>query len=511
MNAPILDPSPHEFSGNLIFTEYELSPHLPLNRQVQKSGWSVSTSVRYAGETYDVTLTCQQSGLKPRDDPDFHPETVREFRISMNARDDVGERKASYHVAPRWPDMESKGDSPDPSSPNIVGVNVRAQGSNLPLNAYPALLQRAADALKLDPAYFRDLHPDSNIFAFERYVRIRREKSSKVVGMDSPMQRIFEHVAGEGTFRELREDDRGGVEGYHHRVTMDSEGVAALVPEHSMGKKLKHYHPEHPREDPNDPLYHPKVGVSLQPNLNSGQSVAWSDRDDLRRELDETLVNLLLWAGLPTRVDSSVYVEDAYFGLSESNRPLTLIDDPTPEIRREQDAFVSSLPVDPDLTTSDRDVLEAVVDGGRPVDEVKDETGWSKRTVYRVLERLDDLLSLRGGTVRFASEYLGDAVRSALSDTLDVLRRDTNTEGQSSAFTAWKRRYGVEVEDPADAHLQLRFGRIPGDVIDACRDGWQAWVKSGRDPRRFKTARVRWVTAKVGRTTGFAPSAEFTR
>ena len=181
MNEPILDPSPHEFGGILIYTEYDLSPYFALDRQVREGGWSVSTSARYEGETYDVNLTYQQSGLKPRDDPDFHPETVREFRISINARDGAGERKASYHVAPRWPNMESRGDGPDPSSPNIVGVNDRAQGSNLPLDAYPALLQRAADTLDLDPAYFRDLHPDSNIFAFERYVRIRREKSSKVV------------------------------------------------------------------------------------------------------------------------------------------------------------------------------------------------------------------------------------------------------------------------------------------------------------------------------------------
>ena len=113
-----------------------------------------------------------------------------------------------------------------------------------------------------------------------------------------------------------------------------------------------------------------------------------------------------------------------------------------------------------------------------------------------MLKRLDGLLSLQDGTVSFVSEYLGDAVRSALSDTLDALQRDTDGGGDGSAFAAWKRRYGVEVEEPADAHLQLRFGRIPEDVIDVCRDGWRAWVKFGRDPRRFKTARVRWTDSE---------------
>ncbi|WP_154019058.1 helix-turn-helix transcriptional regulator [Halococcus agarilyticus] len=504
MSAPVLDPAPHEFGGNLIFTEHELSPYFALDRRVKDGGGSASATVRHEGEVFDATLSYQRSGLKPRDDPDFCLETVREFRIRLEARDDVGERKASYHVAPRWPNMESKGDAPNPSTPKIVGVNVRCDGSNLLLDAYPVLLRKAAGALDVNSAYFEEPHRHSNIFAFERYARVRRSKSGKVVGMNSPMQRIFEHVAGEGKFRELREDDRNCVEGYHHRVKIDSDGAAVLVPGHELGKKLKHYHPEHPRSDPSDPLYHPKVGVSLQSNLNGG-SVKWSDRDALRRELDETLVNLLSWAGLPTRADPSVYVADAYFQVRESARPLTLIDDPTPEIRREQNALVCSLPVDPDLNPSDRDVLEAVADGGKPVNAVGDETGWSKRTVYRVLDRLDGLLSLRDGTVRFASEYLGDVVRSALSDTLDALRQDTDGESEGSAFAEWKRRYGVEVEDPSDARLQLRFGRVPGDVTNALRDGFRAWLTSGRDPRRFKTGRARWQDSE-GRSNYRVPA-----
>lgn len=38
MNAPILDPFPHEFGGNLIFTEHDLSPYFALDRQVKNGG-----------------------------------------------------------------------------------------------------------------------------------------------------------------------------------------------------------------------------------------------------------------------------------------------------------------------------------------------------------------------------------------------------------------------------------------------------------------------------------------
>ena len=83
MSAPVLDPSPHEFGRNLIFIEYGLSPYFALDRQVKDGGGSASATVRYEGETYDVTLSYQQSGLKPRDHPDFRLETVREFRITV--------------------------------------------------------------------------------------------------------------------------------------------------------------------------------------------------------------------------------------------------------------------------------------------------------------------------------------------------------------------------------------------------------------------------------------------
>ena len=49
------------------------------------------------------------------------------------------------------------------------------------------------------------------------------------------------------------------------------------------------------------------------------------------------LLNLLSWAGLPTRPDGETSIEDGYFEPSDSVRPtLSLVEDPTPEIEREQ-------------------------------------------------------------------------------------------------------------------------------------------------------------------------------
>lgn len=490
-----VDPAPHELSGNLIFTADGLTPFFALDRAVKDADGSDTATIRFDGDVFDVTLYYQQSGLKPPDDPDFdfRLESLREFRIKFEERAEPGQRSGTFHIAPRWPDMESEGDGSTPSDTGITGVNIRVDGSNLPVDAYPQLLRRAARAFDVNPSYFGQgkIHPQSNIFAFEFYARINRDRSDKIVGMGGPLRRIFEHVDSTGGFRELREDDRD-VEGYHHRVKVDSSGAAKLVSGHGYGKKIKHYHPEHPRSDPSDPLYHPKVGVSLQTNITAGGSVPWSNRDDLRRECDELLLNVLLWAGVPTRADGDVFVPDAYFGATESTRSRRLIDDPTPAIKRKQETVVFEGLTAQANTESDLDTVKVLADGGTSTpDGLADETGYSKRTIYRVIDRLDDLLRTSNGRVEFVSEYLADTVRSTLSDAKDAIQRDGQS-GESSAFQRWANAHGVEVSDPDDARLQLRFGRVPGDVKDVLRAGFRAWEQSGRDPRRFRFGKARW-------------------
>ena len=433
-----LAPAPHELGANLIFTEHDLAPYFALDSLVKDADGSASARFRFDGERYEATLSYQTSGFAPRDHEDFRLDTVREFRVRVEAQDGTGERKASFLVSPRWPGMETTDGEPV-STPDIEGVNVRTQGSNLPLDAYPDLLRQATAGLDVNAGYFDRIHAYSNIFAFERYVRIDRSKSGKVVGSNSPMQRLFEHVGGDAKFRELREDDRG-IEGYHHRTVIDSAGAAKLIDGHSIGKKVKHYHPKHVRDDPDDPLFHPKLGVSLQRDANADGSVPWSNRADVVRELDELLLNLLSWAGLPVRADESVYVAD----------------------------------------------------GGRTPEEIAAEVGCSKRTIYRVVDRLSGILSRRNGAVAFTSDYLADAIQRALGDVADALDKDGDSSGDGSAFDAWRHRYGVEWEDPPDARLQLRIGRVPEDVKAILREGYQAWIEAGRNPRRFDTAKFRY-------------------
>lgn len=492
-----IEPAPHELSANLIFTAHGLSPYYALDATVKDAGGSDSAVVELDGERYDLTLYYQESGLEPWDSREFQIETVREFRIKFEAANDsVGERGGTFHVSPRWPDMESKGDGPNPSTPDIIGVNVRVDGSNIPAGDYPELLRRGMDAFGIDAGYFAEskVHDYSNVFQYEKYVRISRDKSEQVIGRGGPLEQIFEHVETEADFRELREDDRE-LQGYHHRVKFDSEAADSLLSGHTYGKKVKHYHPENPRDDASSPLYHPKVGVSLQSNLTV-DTVRWADLDDLGTELDELLINLLSWAGLSTR-EGETYVSDAYFEATESPKDIRLVDNPLPEIKRKQETtVVDGLTANPDLNQSDRDVVELMADGGRrDVDDVATESDYSKRTVYRVVNRLDDILSKANGVVRFKSNFIGKTVRGTLSELRETLESVGESAGDSvGAFRKWANAHGVEVDDSRSARLTLRFGRVPDgeDMTDILRDGWRAWIRSGRNGRRFKSGKAEY-------------------
>lgn len=503
-----IQPAPHEFGGNLIFTADGLTPYHRLDEIVRDADGSDSSIIELDGDHYELELSHQESGLaKPTSgDIGVGMAPVREFRINFEAvGDGVSERSGTFLVSPRWPDMQSKGDSPTPANLDITGVNIRINGSNIPIDVYPQLLREAADAFGMNPGYFADsrIHHYSNIFQYERYVRISRDKSKALIGRGGPLEQIFEYIKTEADFRELREDNRD-IHGYHHRVKFDSDGANRLISGHKIGKKIKHYHPEHPRDSPDSPLYHPKVGVSLQHNLTS-ETVRWSDRDNLKTELDELLLNLISWSGLSTR-SGDTYVSDDYFTATESIHNIRLIENPLPEIKRKQETtVVDGLTANPDLQESDREVLDLLTDGGpRHMDELAGEADCSKRTIYRVLDRLSEIFSNETGMVGFASDYIRRTVRTTIDEAKDALTSGEQSGGDVSPFRKWANAHGVEV-DTEDGRLVLRFGRVPDseDMRQILNEGWRAWRDSGNKPARYRVGKAVWESG--GRPTYRVP------
>jgi hypothetical protein len=500
----MLNPAPHEVGAHLIYTEHDLVPYHALDSVVKSGGGSVRTTFDRGGDEFLASVSYSDCELAPPDDPslDFRQETVKEFELHLTKpADDVGALSAHYNISPRWPDLKNT-DGGDVKAPDILGVNIETQGSNLPIDAYPDLLRAAMDALDVNSDYFAEIHPYSSIFAFERYARIARSESGCVFGTNSPMQRVFRYVDGRAKYRELREDDRNGVEGYHHRVVLDSASVGSLIPGHGYGKRIKHYHPKHPRSDPSDPLYHPKLGVSLKTNANTSGSVSWADRADLTSELDETLMNLMSWAGLPTRPDGETFVEDAYFVPTDSPRSLRLVEDPTEGMKQEQ--YVAARrallgdPDDPDddgANATERDALKALADGGqRDVSALAEAISRSRSTTYRVLDALGDSVQNQNGSVAFGSDYLAEQFAALLSDASLKIQRDGETS-DSSAWAAFLTEFGPSISDLPGDTIELRFGTVDPetDVKAVLRKGLTAWLRSGREKRRFVRGVAHWT------------------
>jgi hypothetical protein len=499
----LLDTCPDEAGMNLVYDEHDLLPHFACEAVMRASeDGTERTTFERGGETWTVKFDYQKSGLAPRDHPDYANDTVREHRLKVApVNDPAGKRRANFHIAPRWPNPETVDpDSPAPSWPNdLLGVNVAAKGAKLDLDEYPELLRRAAAALDINPDYFADEHEYTNITTFETYVRADRSLTDRVFGDGSVMQRIHELAGRTGKYRKLIEDDRGD-EGSMHLTEFTSETAGALLDGHNLAKRPKHYLLKHPPEDPADPLHHPKVCTLFKKKLHDG-SIPWSERADLRAELDETLLNLLSWSGLPTRPDGETFIGDGYFSPSDSPQPqILIVEDPTPEIQREQTAAVMAAlgapgVGNPDLNESDAETMELVADGGRDVDEISRLIGTSRRTVYRVVSRLNDLLSLDGGTVAFASDHLAEKARVGLEATTGAFDRDGGATAEPGPWAKWLNKYGPRVDELPGDLVELTFGVVPDewDVRAILRAGLKAWVDSGRDRRRFVNGMAHWI------------------
>jgi hypothetical protein len=302
--------------------------------------------IEYDGHKYEVTFTFDDSGLEPWDDPSFKIEKVREFRLHLETSD--GLRKADFHIRPRWPDMESKPGMSTPSNPrDFVGLDIDLKGGYHDPEVYPELLDHAMQAFGINggatAAHDRylsvpNLEPWSIIIDGENVVRIHKDHSGSLIALNGPLERMNMVLAGERSGYRKRVADDQKVAGYYHTVTFGSMRARKILEGHQLGKEVKHYHVKHPENlDPDDPLRHPKLGVSYQ-RSKSDTRVYWNrealefdplaDKDaiglqDMSRELDELLLNVLQWANLPTRPDRQVFVDDAVVTVEPHRRERT--------------------------------------------------------------------------------------------------------------------------------------------------------------------------------------------
>lgn len=532
MNAELLEPSWHEVDVNLVFDDrgeccsHGLEPFYAAEKIVRENDGSKRARCRVGEHSVSVKLYYQNSGIGSLNHPSADLETIREFRITweiIDEEDDVGECSGNIHIAPRTPNMTDQNGNEISTPGDLTGVNCRVLGSNYPLKRYGELLHRATTALGFDSRYFSGdrIHQEySNIQDAARYVRVIRDHSGPIHAVDGVLARISNLLANdrEGYRKHVADDTEAP--GYYHTATIGPKRASELIDQHHLPKELKHYLPREAKNiDRSSPLYHPKVEAALQTS-RANEPVGWKERDRVGRELDEALLNLLQWEGFPVTEDElqdddrdggdppggrGPYVADQYFEAETTRRQRRLLDDPTPQLQNHQETLVMRHIAD-GFEESDADVLDVLVaDGGEiSPDEIADSTGWHIETVYRAIDRLEDLVEHHYGELSLRSHHIAtqvaeyvQAARESAEDAAETLVRSLEHEVglklSNDALLEWIDRFGIDVEDRRDAQLMLRFGHVDmsrEEFVVTLTTGLYQWMKAGWKRERFMNAEI---------------------
>jgi hypothetical protein len=519
--SDLLTTAPHEGDVRLEYTEHGLDPYFALERILDDYGGYREASGPVGPFEMDFGLRYNdESGIGALNHERVEFETIREFYIDFeDANDPVGERSGQIHIAPRTPDMEDEDGDPI-NVPDMVGVEARVQASNLPFEYYEDLVLAATTALGMSERYLKPANalgperhndPDavSNWSDYARYVRLDRQAAGRLHAVDGPLERL--HRVGT--------DDRSGYRkhvaddtekpGYYHTVVIDDERIGEVLEHHRYAKEVKVYLPRDPDSHSEEsPLYHPKLEVALQTSRQDA-TVTVDDLDRLDRECEELLLNVLAWEDFPVTMDDSgggelPWVEDAYWTPDYRYRNRRLVSDPTPRIEREQENVVLRHLAD-GLAEGDEAVLETLVtDGGEVAPkEIADRQGLHIDTVYRALDRLEDLVDHTYGEIRLKSHYVAERIaarlqmiREGFGDAIETAALALGPDGvdvdDMDAWTEWADQHVVGFEDPADGPLRVDLGVVDSlnEYRELAKDALQAWCEAGFREGRFRAAQI---------------------
>lgn len=498
-----IEAAPHE--GNVRFTvgvhpsehvtDHGLAPYYAMDSLIKDWGdrWQTdgkpTETVQFMEGDWATCLDYSKSGLDPWDHTEFQIQQVREFHIYFVAIDsphysgkradqDGRVKGGTITVRPRWPNLRADGKPvsvPDYGAPYI---DVQVQASNIPHEQYLTLVKRVMTAYGIAGRYFDHPHPDSHISDLAYYVRLHRGESGPLYAPDGPIARSHTLIQGDRSGYRKHVEDHTKIPGYYVTATVEDNKAGELVRGHTLGKELKHYYPKHPSEyDPDQAPYHPKFEVSYQ-TKRTEKTVRWTDLDETRRELEETILNCLEWCGLATTAESDAFVSfDPYWKVDDTHESRKLVACPLPKIESEQEHRVMQLWGR--MTDADRDVVELLLTDGGKVSpkEAAERTGNTYRTIRTVIRRMEGLIRHTYGEMELESKKVqqellkrvraaGDRFEHSIGSTVMDLA-DAATNRLSSAWTQVRREYAITEVNAEDCRKLLKVGYQPSDEMEA--------------------------------------------
>lgn len=527
-----VEPQSHEFSAHFNYNAHGLQPWFACDSIIKQHNGAVETEIQALGDVWTVKLyNTDSSNLIPPEDgvtpagTDIQHDNIREFRIRLESNDELGERKANFHIRPRWDNLHGEnkyGDVvsiPVPTSlanHNTDAINVHVTGSNIPFDKYTTLLTLAAGSVGLNSHYFseRHKHDSSNTQDMARYVRIHEDASGPIHSRTGPLVQLAHVLEDDRSgYRKLVQNDQSNagntVPGYYHTCTLGPKRIREVIPSHELPKEIKHYYARSVEDrSPNDPLAHPKLEVAYQTSRWDGStSTDPESLQAMQHELDELLYSVLHTAGLTLRAGNT-YVSDTYFDNDNYTTPANAVDLDLQEIKHKQESIVFKHFGD-GLSPTEQETLEMLVtDGGNiSPQDIAETTGRHQDTVYDALGRMNRLVEHTYGNVSLKSTYVSELVSDALQQADDAVGKafktataavdaaDRGLDDATSAFYAWCSKHGVDYNEVDSDSMTVDIGEVDSieDVRRAIRMGLNHWTAMGRDAITFKQATVQWV------------------
>lgn len=218
--------------------------------------------------------------------------------------------------------------------------------------------------------------------------------------------------------------------------------------------------------------------------------------EEMARELDEQLLNTLRWAGLSTRPDRQVFVDNEVFEVGAQRRERTLVSDPLPQSADKQEHMVARAITkmsDPERYDTDARMIKSLLSDGGDVapKALAGDLVVHYDTILRSLKRLEDVVTHSYGSVELKSQHLAQQLAEHAGDLLSDFGRleehvgrlaekatqlvDGTAIESESAFELWVQKYLEDINDPEEEpRVYLRMGYRPEDSDDA-----QDILKSG--------------------------------
>ncbi|WP_276255613.1 DNA-binding protein [Halomontanus rarus] len=525
--------TPHEIEGRWKWQDWGLGPYHALSSVMLGPPFegTLEMTVEIDGEPWHLKVHYNKSAFAPRLTDGIDASRLYEWNIVGRGQ---GESKASFNISPRFPNMRHWESGEPINLPwegqfgDVEGVDVEFHSSNIEANRalellpkfYAAIFEEAGEAVH--PEYFREPpHPtNSRMWAYERYVRIKREWAKKL-SSSGVLQKVMLHLADqEGIKAELQLDNEGAIN-HQNRMILNPASVATLFPDHNYGRKFEIYLLKDADSVSKDhPSYHPKVEVLVNKKMNGGNAWAWADHDRVTEQIEETILNALHWEDIPLNPDGSgVYVPDDHFDAVARDDLVELYEDPTPRLEAKSDHLLMTTLRDMGETA--RDLTESVAtDGGSTVDDLADQLGKHPATIYRAINDLGDILELDQGDVSFRARKYQQELRALVesaeyaiesyADRIQHLMGLADHVAESSPFQKWIAENGADLEfddggNPKRMRIDTVLSLKKADSFENARrvaqEAIDAWRHSGNDVVRFSKTTMVWRTPGGGKNS----------